>query len=702
MAKDLDLQILLKAKDMASREIKGVSKSLEGMETASRFTAASLGRLAGTLGLALGAKELAEAAWEMGKLGAQSLDTKSAFDSMLRSVGQSPALLQKMKQAAGGTVAELKLMQGVNLALAGTSGELAAAMANAQPKMLEVARAAYKMNPALGSVEFLYQSLNTGIKRNSKMLIDNLGIVVSATEAQAAYATKIGTTVDKLTDQQKQIALLDAVVGDAGQTLIDQVGGVKAMGDEFAKLNTSLADTKAWLGELIAPVILKGLEILNSELEILAARRVGDSGVANALRDQANVSKEYQDALVGLAGAERTLAGYEEELTTATGLRKRILEAQIPLMQEQVLKNQAIVDGHKAAAASAQFQVDRERALVETWKQIRANDITPEMKALGMVGMSAGDAMWHIAEGAAEAAPNVEALAAAIQKTMDALAAAPAWDEMPMQDLMETKLGGQFARGGQIGVLRAAQELEDAKTDIATQGAWDRAKLELDSIRDTSAQAIDVWEKAHQTQRSTIKSIMSTFAQPFDGKSMMDQMGRHIDTWDENRSRMIDVANLGFGGEGQWHDKLNEMGFIPDEVLQGGEEVTIAFAANWVLEFDRGEHPEAIDMEALERQIQEAVDKQANWEQIYTTVQTKLGLSDTEMNLARGIYDPVQQTIDASRDTLDKNYETIKSFGSKMFDTIMEGVGASSEKNDIMKVIISNVVKALTGGGYFP
>ena len=644
MGKDLDLQILLKAKDMASREIKNVSKSLEGMDkTAGRLSGGLEGILAGVAG-AYAAVKVAEFTWELGKLGAESLDTKASFDSMLRSVGQSPALLGKMKASAGGTIAELQLMQGVNTALAGTSGQLSAALADAQPKLLEVARAAYKANPALGSVAYQYQSLNLGIKRLQPKLIDNAGLTLTLSEVYGKYAEKIGKATAELTSYEQQMALIDAVTGDVGQRLIDQVGGIEAMGDAYAELDASMADLKASWGELMAEPMAKMAKNFTDMLRMTLAVTEGNWKLVGAQLALSDAERKYAD------DASETNKALVKQWQARTDLASG-MAIYLPLMGEGITVTKGL-----------------------------------------------GDA-------AAEAATDVEALAAAIQAAMDAAAS---FDPlaMSMQDLMETPLGGILARGGrssyEAGQRRAAQELEDAKTDIATQGAWDRAKLELDSIRDTSAQAIDVWEKAHQTQRSTIKSIMSTFAQPFDGKSMMDQMGRHIDTWDENRSRMIDVANLGFGGEGQWHDKLNEMGFIPDEVLQGGEEVTIAFAANWVLEFDRGEHPEAIDMEALERQIQEAVDKQANWEQIYTTVQTKLGLSDTEMNLARGIYDPVQQTIDASRDTLDKNYETIKSFGSKMFDTIMEGVGASSEKNDIMKVIISNVIKALTGGGYFP
>ena len=96
------------------------------------------GGAAGVAGVAAIGKTI----WNLGELETQSLTTKASFESLMASVGQSPALLGRMTDAAGGTITQLQLMQQANTALAGTSGQLARELAGAIPQLIEAGRAA--------------------------------------------------------------------------------------------------------------------------------------------------------------------------------------------------------------------------------------------------------------------------------------------------------------------------------------------------------------------------------------------------------------------------------------------------------------------------------------------------------------------------------------------------------------------------------
>jgi len=214
-----------------------------------------LGMLFGGTAVIAGAAAIGKATWELAELGAQSLTTKASFETLMQSVGQSSGLLDQLKTAAGGTVTEMGLMQQANVALAGASGQLATEMAAALPQLLEAGRAAAMLNPAMGDAAFMFQSLVTGIKRGSPMLIDNTGITLKLGEATEAYAASIGKGVTELTAQERSIAILRATL-ESADTLIQQAGGnLNSMTSDIQSATVAVEELKTAFGELAAPAV---------------------------------------------------------------------------------------------------------------------------------------------------------------------------------------------------------------------------------------------------------------------------------------------------------------------------------------------------------------------------------------------------------------------------------------------------------------
>lgn len=619
------------AKDQLSPTIKGLDKQLGGLQ------ASAMG-LASSLGGGYMVARIAQAAWEIGKLGAQSLDTKGSFASMMSSVGLSTNMLAKMRQAAGGTVDDLSLMQSMNLALAGTTGKFSAAMAEAQPRLLEIARAAYKMNPALGSVQYLYQSLNTGLKRNTPLLIDNTGVVVKLAKAHEDYAKSLGKTVQSLTQEEQQMALLEGVK-TAGGVLIEQVGGVEAMGDAYAKLDTAMVNLRASLGEMLAEPVAEFAMALAEVARNLNALAKGDK---EHIADQRAAEEATHKRMVALAAIARA--------------------------NERIRHLEEMGAGAMSAATRAQQQAmiaEQKAIIAKNMDVIADTKLSEANRELAKSASEADEAIAHWSGGSlAELYGVAEKAAGAIN------------DINKQMGVLKTGIG--LAGWGQ-------QTPGIVKDSVAAE-----SQLREDSARDTATKYLDIWESAYRDQRSMIESVMQP-TQSFDATSMLDQMGLHMDTWDEAVRRMADVANR--GGESPWVNLLN----IPPDVLAAGGDRLKGYAANYVREFYLGLHPEAVDREAVKDRVREMITGGANMERLVSEIAAEMGGVDKALvQKAMGVFDPIQAGIDTARDTLEESEGTIGGLGNSFMGYLTKGATQGTAMAGFVDAIVVAIIKAMT------
>lgn len=305
-------------KDQFSQTFNKFDRSVSGAGRSIDKLAGGMGMLFAGIAGAAGVAALGKTALELGNLGAQSLVTRDSFASVTQSVGKSTALLDEMKVAAGGTIDEMRLMQLANTALAGASGETGAAFAELIPRLIEGARAANKLNPSLGDTEFLFQSLVTGIKRGSPLLIDNTGITLSIAEANQRMADSLGKSVTALTEEEKQLALMGETAKGVDRILAQSGGSLDTMATSADKLKVAFQNLKVVLGETIAP-LTSGLQAnLATELDVIAAKLSGDAGgkLAAELQRARTEAQTYQAQLVQLGDASgRSAEKLRNELT---------------------------------------------------------------------------------------------------------------------------------------------------------------------------------------------------------------------------------------------------------------------------------------------------------------------------------------------------------------------------------------------------
>src|SRR5690606_17413735 len=90
-------------------------------------------------------------------------------------------------------------------------------VADTAEEMSTLMQIAAERGQAMGiSVTQAFDDIVTGLGRGSALILDNLGILVDAEEANRAYAETLGKTASALTDAEKKQALINAVLAQGG------------------------------------------------------------------------------------------------------------------------------------------------------------------------------------------------------------------------------------------------------------------------------------------------------------------------------------------------------------------------------------------------------------------------------------------------------------------------------------------------------
>lgn len=123
----------------------------------------------------------------------------TGFATLQRTIGQDPTKsIERLREATRGLVSDVDLYQRANQAvLLGVPTDT----------FNEAAAAAVKLGRAMGiDASFGLESLSLGLGRQSRLYLDNLGIIVSAEEAYKNFGLSVGKSANDLTDAEKKAA----------------------------------------------------------------------------------------------------------------------------------------------------------------------------------------------------------------------------------------------------------------------------------------------------------------------------------------------------------------------------------------------------------------------------------------------------------------------------------------------------------------
>lgn len=266
----------------AEKRTKGLEKNLKKTGLA----AVALKTKLAAVGIGLVAFGIAfKKAFDFAEAGAKIMALRRSFDNLARTYGASgKQILKELKAVSRGTVTTTNLIASANKAL----------LLGIDPakfvKLMEIARAASK---ATGdTITKSFEDITTGIGRQSRMILDNLGIIVKMEEANEKYAATLGIEASQLTDVQKKQAFLNATLA-AGEKIIKGVGeDIEDTADKLAQFKTAISETIDAL-KILTITALGGAIIKFQELSsAIKSNTAATFDFNKALKEQAKISKE--------------------------------------------------------------------------------------------------------------------------------------------------------------------------------------------------------------------------------------------------------------------------------------------------------------------------------------------------------------------------------------------------------------------------
>lgn len=240
----------------AQRSFKGTLGSFEktssGMSTKMKLIWAAI---AATVAVAVTkiVKKIINVGKELLTLGQKSLSLKKSFQSLAQAAGVNfKKILVDMQIATRGTVAEIDMLAAANrMMLLGLDPEIFG-------EVMEIARRTAK---ATGQdINYMVESLSMGLGRQSKMILDNLGIIISISEAHEWYAETLGKTSAQLTENEKKLAFQTFAMKVARENVEKLGEDVLTLTEVGAVFTTEWKDLKAFIGEKLVEAIGKVIE----------------------------------------------------------------------------------------------------------------------------------------------------------------------------------------------------------------------------------------------------------------------------------------------------------------------------------------------------------------------------------------------------------------------------------------------------------
>lgn len=293
------------------------------------------------MGVAAGfsAIRVAEFALDISKLAGEAEGVRAAFDRLENSV----QLMNRLKESTNNTVSELELMK--RAVMASNFGISLEAL----PKLLEFATLRAKQTGQ--SVDYLVDSIVTGIGRKSKLILDNLGIsAVELDEALGGVSTAASTIGE----------VADAVGRIAEKNLRNMAGFTDDAKTRLDQLSASWENLKVSIGTM------------SNNTGILQDWTQNLTGFLNQLKDAPTIADALGlTVLVAQAGPMglKVFGDYERALERI----KKSRGEHGPFLKEEIGMSEWILDNQKAQTAQAQEINDKLKERRDLISQIFRN-----------------------------------------------------------------------------------------------------------------------------------------------------------------------------------------------------------------------------------------------------------------------------------------------------------------------------------------
>jgi len=251
----------------------------------------------------------AKKAWDFAEQATKFEQQKVSLDNLAASYGSNGnKIIAALRHVSDGTIDTMTLVNKAGSAM----------MLGINPekitKLMEIARATSRMTGQ--SITKAFEDIALGVGRQSKMILDNLGIIVQVDDANQKYAATLGKTAAGLNDAEKKAAFLSATI-EAGENLMRRMGEqTNTTADKMERFKTTLSNVKIALGGFIIDVGFKAVAAFQwlAAGALIAAANIAKLTIPlGRLSDFTGASKgqaDYNRSIVkNLEGAAAALTG---------------------------------------------------------------------------------------------------------------------------------------------------------------------------------------------------------------------------------------------------------------------------------------------------------------------------------------------------------------------------------------------------------
>lgn len=208
---------------------------------------------AGPAGMALAAVTAGvvafKQAWALAEKGAEASELAEKFTKIAGGIQASETMMQKLRSATQGTVADTNLMVAANRAMNMGVTQSAEEMAKLMAIFKDLGEASAMS--AQDSIAAGMQALGALQTRGLK----TLGLSLDDTKIWDEYAQKLGTTASALDDVQKRAALVQAVLATAPEGLMTSAAGAA---DKTEAMHVSVENLNIAIGKSIEGMLSLG------------------------------------------------------------------------------------------------------------------------------------------------------------------------------------------------------------------------------------------------------------------------------------------------------------------------------------------------------------------------------------------------------------------------------------------------------------
>jgi hypothetical protein len=289
----VNIKVTAQGAKKAQNDLRGVSGAISKMGKAVGIATTAY----------FGARGLIEGISTVVSISSQLENVEKGFNNLARASGFSTSAIDKLRRATDGTMDSMDLMtQANNMMLLGIT--------DSEDQMAEMFDVAQRLASALGKdTAFGVESLVTGLGRQSKLMLDNLGIMFDVEDANKNYANAINKTVSELTEQERKQAFVNEAMAQANK-LVDGLGEEQlSTADSILQMKTALTELAVVIGDAISPAVV-GVS------KVIVAFANGLSDIINFREGLAELAKDFKvlsDSEFRIIQLEQALKGMTKQ-----------------------------------------------------------------------------------------------------------------------------------------------------------------------------------------------------------------------------------------------------------------------------------------------------------------------------------------------------------------------------------------------------